>query len=271
MLQIQLQNSALNADGSGGSASVQASGSNKAKLKKGVALYKDVRLQAETPGTYVLRVVSASRKIAAEDATVAARMAPANFVTNIKLDPESVPAGGLPAGTPAVFSAIVTTEDGQPLQESAGEGLTVRLTPPGGARADAVVIATSAEPPPASAGDSAWRLEFPVFEPLTAAGVYTVAAEYVETRADLARALPKKQATMRSQSITFEVVPGALTGLSLEPGPPPERVTASNGPAARERTLLKRAVWQLRDDVGNAVETAGKFIHYVSRISSLAA
>lgn len=60
--QIAVQPSALADDGSGRAASVAVSGGNKAKLKKGIALLKDVRLAAEQPGTYVICITSASRK-----------------------------------------------------------------------------------------------------------------------------------------------------------------------------------------------------------------
>lgn len=61
-MQVVLSNSALATDGSGASASVSASGGNKLKVKKGVAAFKDVRLSAEAPGSYALRVQCASRK-----------------------------------------------------------------------------------------------------------------------------------------------------------------------------------------------------------------
>lgn len=60
--QIAVQPSALADDGSGRAASVAVSGGNKAKLKKGVALLKDLRLSAEEPGTYLICITSASRK-----------------------------------------------------------------------------------------------------------------------------------------------------------------------------------------------------------------
>lgn len=53
-------------DGSGAAASVSVPGGNKAKLSKaGVAVFKEVRLAAEAPGTFALRVQSASRKVGA--------------------------------------------------------------------------------------------------------------------------------------------------------------------------------------------------------------
>lgn len=60
--QIAVQPSAMAEDGSGRAASVAVSGGNKAKLKKGVALLKDLRITAEQPGTYIVCITSASRK-----------------------------------------------------------------------------------------------------------------------------------------------------------------------------------------------------------------
>ena len=62
-LQVALNPSALAADDSGHAASVQASGGNKAKLQKGAAVFKDVRITAEEAGDYVLRIASGSRKV----------------------------------------------------------------------------------------------------------------------------------------------------------------------------------------------------------------
>jgi hypothetical protein len=62
-LEVSLNNSALAADGSGLAASVSVPGGNKVKLRGGVAVFKEVRVAAEQPGTYSLRVQSASRKV----------------------------------------------------------------------------------------------------------------------------------------------------------------------------------------------------------------
>ena len=70
--QVALQPSALAADDSGHAAAVQASGGNKAKLQKGVATFKDIRINAETSGEYILRVASGSRKVVTASSVVLA-------------------------------------------------------------------------------------------------------------------------------------------------------------------------------------------------------
>lgn len=66
-LQVSLNSSALATDGSGRAASVSVSGGNKVKVKKGAAVFKDVRVSAEEAGSYALRIQSASRKVAVAD------------------------------------------------------------------------------------------------------------------------------------------------------------------------------------------------------------
>lgn len=68
--QVSLNSSALATDGSGRAASVSVSGGNKVKVKKGVAVFKDVRVEADEAGSYALRVQSASRKVAVADAVL---------------------------------------------------------------------------------------------------------------------------------------------------------------------------------------------------------
>jgi hypothetical protein len=60
--QVALLPSALATGGNGGAATVAAQGGNKAKLREGAALFKNVRIEAEAPGAYTLRAKSASRK-----------------------------------------------------------------------------------------------------------------------------------------------------------------------------------------------------------------
>ena len=52
---------------SGRAAAVSMSGGNKVKVKKGAAVFKDVRVSADEAGSYALRVQSASRKVAVAD------------------------------------------------------------------------------------------------------------------------------------------------------------------------------------------------------------
>jgi hypothetical protein len=63
--QVSLAPSALAPDGSGVAATVTVPGGNKAKVKEGEAVFKNVRIEAEAPGHYVLRAKSASRKACA--------------------------------------------------------------------------------------------------------------------------------------------------------------------------------------------------------------
>lgn len=62
-VQVSLAPSALAADGSGVAAAITAPGGNKAKVKDGEAVFKNVRIEADSPGAYTLRVKSASRKV----------------------------------------------------------------------------------------------------------------------------------------------------------------------------------------------------------------
>ena len=62
-VQVALNPSALAADDSGHAAGVQATGGNKVKLQKGIAVFKDVKVTAEAAGEYVLRIGSGSRKV----------------------------------------------------------------------------------------------------------------------------------------------------------------------------------------------------------------
>ena len=73
----------------------------------------------------------------------------------------------------------------------------------------------------------------------------------------MARALSKKEVTMRSSAISFEVCSGPLSDLQLEADSAPERVTVTNGEADQQRLLLAEATLQLTDAYGNAVREAG--------------
>ncbi len=66
-MQVSLNSSALATDGSGRAAALSVSGGNKVKVKKGAAVFKDVRVSADEAGSYALRVQSASRKVAVAD------------------------------------------------------------------------------------------------------------------------------------------------------------------------------------------------------------
>ncbi len=60
---MSLAPSALASNSSGVAATVTAPGSNKAKMKDGEAVFKNVRIKAEAPGAYMLMAKSASRKV----------------------------------------------------------------------------------------------------------------------------------------------------------------------------------------------------------------
>ena len=62
-LQVTLNPSALSASDTGHSATVAAAGGNKAAVKKGAAVFKDVRIAADMGGQYILRAASGSRKV----------------------------------------------------------------------------------------------------------------------------------------------------------------------------------------------------------------
>lgn len=68
LFQIELKSSALNAEGL--AARVSAAGSNRVKLRNGVAVFKQVRIQAQAEGLYKLTVGSKSRKDAVQEAMV---------------------------------------------------------------------------------------------------------------------------------------------------------------------------------------------------------
>lgn len=62
-VQVSLAPSALGGDGSGMAATITVPGGNKVKMKDGEAVFKNVRIEADAPGGYTLRVKSASRKV----------------------------------------------------------------------------------------------------------------------------------------------------------------------------------------------------------------
>lgn len=160
-LQVSLGSAAQAADGSDLSASVAASGGNKVKLKKGVALFRDVVITAEQAGSYVLRVAAASRKVAVADATLHLIMQPLNAVSDLRvLLPGSLEAGECAAGTSAVLHVQLLTENGLPLPpEVAAKSLTLKVTPPGGQPNGACRAALCSLSTAAAAGkvDSSWE------------------------------------------------------------------------------------------------------------------
>lgn len=80
---------------------------------------------------------------------------------------------------------------------------------PGGGKSDVVSYSL---PAPSEAGEEGGPTEeghwpFALAE-LRAAGTYSAVAEYSERRAELAAALSKKEATLRSATVRFAVQPG---------------------------------------------------------------
>ena len=199
-------------------------------------------------------------QVALEEAELKLTMSAANFVTDVAIDPDSLPDEALQAGSSFPITVKVQTEDGQALPlETAQESLTLKLTPPSGNRADIVTLQTSAvvELHGIANEQDAWCAFSFESEDLTCAGAYTITAEHTEQRVDLARALHKKEITMRSPAISFEVGSGPLTELQLAGDSAPERVTVTNGESDEQRLLLADTVLQLADSYGNTVALRG--------------
>lgn len=73
--QVQLAPSAVAADDSGAAAATTVPGGNRARVREGVALFKDVRVVAEQPGTFLLTAKTASRKARSHATTLQSRRA----------------------------------------------------------------------------------------------------------------------------------------------------------------------------------------------------
>ena len=198
--------------------------------------------------------------MALEEAELRLTITAANFITDVAIDPDSLPDEPLPAGSSFPITVKIQTEDGLPLPlEVAAESLTLKLTPPNGNRADIVTLQPTAvvdASDMANAGGAWCAFSFDSGD-LTCSGPYTVTAEHTEQRPDLARALLKKEISMRSPAISFEVCSGLLSELQLAADSAPQRVTVTNGESDQQRLLLSDAVLQLADSYGNAVLTAG--------------
>eukprot|EP00884_Botryococcus_braunii_P005311 jgi/Botrbrau1/14781/Bobra.0284s0014.2 len=248
--EVTLQPSGLAVDGSGLAVNIAAAGGNKAKITAGVAVFLDVKLQAEQPGTYQIRAKSTSRAVAGE-AEMDIALEASNRVSKISLDPikEAELEG---PGQIVQLHVIVETEDCQPLCRSAvQEGLSLCLLPPKGGRSDAIPCSLSQDIP-----DSGGTFVFKT-PPLEKAGTWTVTAEYRELRPELARALPKKEAFLRSIALLIHVSPGPACSVSLEGACPIQRLTVTNGSSREERVLLEAPVFQARDCFGNTVLCSG--------------
>ncbi|PNW82785.1 hypothetical protein CHLRE_06g294050v5 [Chlamydomonas reinhardtii] len=292
-LELTLQTSAIAADGSGNAAKVSVAGSNKAKVIKGCAVFRDVRLDGAPGTSYLLRVGSASRKVALRDTSLPVEVVAQNIVRHVALAPCSLPQEPLEPGLPLELQVQVTTEDGAALPpDIATAGLSLRIKAPsaeaaaaargeegaaaamaaagegrGGSSAAACTLVLQPQPQeegcsPASAG--LWRFVTP--GALLVAGEYTVTAEYVELRGELARALPKADQTVRSVSHALQLLPAAPITATLEQ--PAAAVAASASLAVTNaggsgRVLLSGAAVQLRDEYGNAVQLDGVLVRWV--------
>jgi hypothetical protein len=211
---VAINGSALATDGSGRSAAAAVQGGNKAKVKKGVAVFKNIKLTAEVAGSYALRVQSASRKVALADAVLHIIMAPQNTVTQLSvIVPAALDAGTTVAGDGGMVFVEAVTEDGRPLPyDIAAAGLSLKLTPPGASNRSGVQTITllNDDDTEGEEGDGHKQeeedeeqqhedkyqtivdgvgvarhvLSFPLAQ-LTAAGEYSAVAEYRETRAEL--------------------------------------------------------------------------------------
>lgn len=197
-------------------------------------------------------------QVALDEAELQLSMATANFIVDIAIDPVSLPDEAIPAGTSIAVVVKLQTDDAQPLPfDTASENLVLKLTPPDSNKEEIVTLHPHAVSSAiADQDDNFWCAFSFDSGNLTMAGTYTLTAEHTECRADLLRALSKKEATMRSAAISFEVLPGLLNQLHLVANAEAERVTASNGESDADRQLLSSSALQLVDAFGNAVHAS---------------
>lgn len=262
--ELLLSGSALATDGSGKAAKVVANGGNKAKMTKGKgsALFKGVTVTAEAPGTYALRVQSASRKMALQEGVLNLSMAPITAVTGLEILVPAEVGEGWSAGTASHLLVAVETESGQLLPEDVAiAGLTLRVTPPGGARNDAIVCTLPSLENGESLPMEGGAYLFAVPE-LTQSGTWTAGAEYAESRPEVRAALGKAGAQLRSPAINFSVLPGPPVNAVVEGPNLPDRAAATNAPAIKARRLVRNTAVQVQDIHGNAAEAAGVQVRF---------
>lgn len=198
-------------------------------------------------------------QVALEEAELQLTMTTANFVVNIAIDPVSLPDEATPAGTSFPVVVKLQTDDSQPLPfEIGSKNLVLKMTPPNSSKDDIISLHPTAACEASNKGnDNGWCAFSFESGDLNTAGTYTLTAEHTEQRADLLKALSKKEATMRSAAISFEVLPGLLSQLHLLADAAAERVTASNGECDKDRQLLSSSALQLVDAFGNAIHASG--------------
>ncbi|GIL94923.1 hypothetical protein Vretimale_1033 [Volvox reticuliferus] len=293
-LELTLQTSAIAIDGSGNAAKVTVAGSNKAKAIKGCACFREAKLEG-IPGTYALRVGSASRKVALREAMLTVQVVSQNVVRHVAIAPCSLPEEPLEPGSHLELQVEVTTEDGKPLPLAvAHAGLSLRVKAPSAEAAAAargaattVVMAAAATGPAGAGGSSAAactvilqpqepdegasqgsRMLWTFITPgaLLVAGGYSVTAEYVELRPELVRELSKAEQSVRSVSHTVELLPGPPVHVVLEQDPRytvAGPITVTNGRDGHGRIMLSSVAAQLRDAHGNAVALDGVSVRWV--------
>ena len=261
--EVTLAGSALACDGSGRAAKVVVSGGNKAKMTKGKgsAVFKGVTVTADAPGTYTLRVQSSSRKVALQEGALQLVMAPITAVTGLHVMFPPELANECTAGMANQLLVAVETENGQVLpEEVAVAGLSLRVTPPGGTRSDAILCALptleEGESLPMQGGAYSFALS-----DLTVAGTWTAAAEFAEPRAEVRAALGKG-AQVRSAAVQFTVISGPPVTAAVEAPQLPDRVAVTNAVAVKSRLLVRNAAVQVQDAFGNAADAEGVQVRF---------
>eukprot|EP00775_Hariotina_reticulata_P002831 gene2831-3124_t len=128
--EVSLNGSAFNGDGV--AARVAAAGSNRAKLRNGIAVFKNVRIAAPSEGPYKLTIGSVSRKVAVQEAVVSVMVAQQNYVVNLEVMPASLPAAGnSTVGRVLQLLVALETENLQPVPwDVISSSLALALAPP---------------------------------------------------------------------------------------------------------------------------------------------
>lgn len=246
--EIAVNSSALATDGTGRSAAVTVAGGNKAKVKRGFALFKDLRVTADSAGAYAVRVQSASRKVALSDAVLNIVMSPQNSVTGLRVIVPAALEENCLAGCAGLLALEIETEDGESIPADVASNLLLKVTPPGGGKKDIMMYTLS---------EGADDVSFAIGA-LNVAGTYTAVGEYTETRTEILVGLSKRDTMVRSPTVRFDVLAGPPSTLTVEaPTAVPESMAVTNSSALKQRILVRGAAVQLLDEYGNASALAG--------------
>ena len=133
--------------------------------------------------------IDGSSQVALEEAELKLTMSAANFITDVAIDPSSLPDDALQAGSSFPITVKLQTEDSQPVPwDTAEESLTLKLTPPNGNRADVVTLQPS-RVQEGTDNDSWCAFAFDS-EELTCAGAYTITGEWTEQRCIVTAHMP---------------------------------------------------------------------------------